>query len=357
MRRSSLRGLRATRLISAILLASFVIGAAGTAQGASKDVTFKHKVPYVDDGNPHHVMDVYIPPGDGPFPGVVVIHGGGWKSGSVAKFAQEARYLAEHGFVAFAITYRLAPEFHYPAQVEDVQASVRYIRSHASDFKVNPKEIGALGGSAGAHLAAMLGTVGEGSGDRGSRVNVVVSWSAPFDLTIAAQRGAIAHPESKNRPVELFLGCSLEQCPDTYQEASPINHVDPTDAPMFIANATLDETSIAGAQEMNDRLQKAGIPTKLAIPQCRCHSDAYEFMTAPELGGKTVFDASIDFLNQWKDGHAAPPPPTTGSPSPTETTTPPPGTSAFGRLWPLAVIGLVVIAALILGLAARRRRL
>ena len=353
MRPSFLRTLRAARLIPMILLLSLVVGVGGTALGQSRNVTFKHKVPYVDDGDPHHVMDVYIPPGDGPFPGVVVIHGGGWKSGSVAKFKQEARYLAEHGFVAFAVTYRLAPEFTYPAQVEDVQAAVRYIRSHAADFNVNPKQLGALGGSAGAHLAALLGTVGEGPGDRDSRVNVVVAWSAPFDLTIAAQRGAIGHPESRRRPVDLFIGCSLDQCPEKYQEASPINHVDPTDAPMFIANATFDETSPAGAQEMDDRLQEAGIPTKLAIPQCRCHSDKYEFMTAPELGGQTVFDASIDFLNEWKEGHRV----SSTSPPPTTPTSPPPEGSPSSRLWPLGVIALVIIAAGILGLAARRRRL
>jgi hypothetical protein len=179
----------------------------------------------------------------------------------------------------------------------------------------------------------------------------VVAWSAPFDLAVAAQRGEIGHPNSRNRPVEQFLGCSLEQCPDSYQDASPVNHIDPTDAPMFIANATFDETSLPAAQEMNDRLQQAGVPTELAVPQCRCHSDKYEFMTAPDLDGKTVFDASIEFLDKYIGGREVSPPPTG-----TGTTTPPPPPGKPAKLWPLAVIALVIIAAVILGLSARRRR-
>jgi acetyl esterase len=352
---------RSHRWLSGVLTAAALSIVAATAVTAlpetpparAADVTVMRKIPYVEGGSTNHqIMDVYIPSGDPPFPGVVVIHGGGWKSGSVAKFAQEAQFLANKGFVAFAVTYRLAPQFTYPDQVEDVQSAVKYIRAHHSEFKVDPKWLGALGGSAGAHLAAMLGDVGHGATDTGSRVNVVVAWSAPFDLTIAARRGEIGHPQSRHRPVELFLGCSLEACPDRYQEASPINHVDGSDPPMFIANATLDETSLPGAEAMNQALQQAGVPSKLVVVPCRCHSDKYELLKPPELGGETVFDASVDWLKQHIKGQRQSSEPPTPPPSPQSPLPPKKGNGALLAL----IVAIAAVAAITLGLALARRR-
>jgi acetyl esterase/lipase len=92
----------------------------------------------------------------------MVIYGGGWVLGNKALSAPLARQLAQQGFVAFAMNYRLAPLHPFPAAVDDVQASVAWVRDHAFDFGLDPARVGAIGGSAGGHLSAMLATLGEG---------------------------------------------------------------------------------------------------------------------------------------------------------------------------------------------------
>ncbi|HJP66942.1 MAG TPA: alpha/beta hydrolase [Actinomycetota bacterium] len=350
----SARRRRAFRRLVLLLCAIGMI--AGTvavpAQGAGIDI--KRNVAYVDDGNPHHVMDVYIPSGKGPFEGVVVIHGGDWAQGNPRKMAHEATVLAQNGFVAFSVTYRLAPEFTFPAQLEDMQNAVKFIRAHASEFKVKPKQIGALGGSAGGQLAAMLAVSGTGPGDTGGRVNVAVSWSGPLDFT--SLRVIIGQRRNRGgQGIARYLGCEIDQCPDTYKVASPIHNVDPTDAPMFIGNSTEEKVSLPNAQSMADTLTEDDVPVELCVVDGKFHSVAMEDQPCQGQGDETVFDASMAFLKKWRNGNpnaAAIP----TSPGHTDTVPPPdepPGTN----LALLVVIILVVLIALgTLGSALLRRR-
>ena len=85
-----------------------------------------------------YAADVYRPHGAGPFPGMLVVHGGAWRMGARADFATIAQGLAEHGYTAVAIDYRLAPTYKFPAQIYDCQAAVRWMRSHASELKIDP---------------------------------------------------------------------------------------------------------------------------------------------------------------------------------------------------------------------------
>jgi acetyl esterase/lipase len=327
-----------------------VAGPAGDAR--AQQISVQRKVPYVEGGTRHQVMDVYIPDGDGPFPGVVVIHGGGWQSGNTGKFKPEALFLAQRGFVAFSVTYRKAPEFTFPAQVEDVQAAVRFIRDHADEFKVRAEQLGALGGSAGGQLAAMLGVRGEGPTNRDSRVNVVVSWSGPMNFT-QAPSGQVAPQIPRRRgPLQTYLGCSPLVCPETYVDASPVTHVDPTDAPMLLANSANEQaTALSHAEDMAAALQEAEVPVELIVLEGQLHSKAYANEPAPGHGGQTVFEASADFMREWIDGRGqTEPPPTT---SPPRAGPPPSG----GRL-PLLVIiaAIVALAALAIALPLLRRR-
>ncbi len=103
--------------------------------------------------------DVYMPHGSGPFPGMLVVHGGAWRIGSRAQLASAAAKFAEDGYTAVTISYRLAPQSIFPAQIYDCQAAVRWMRTHASEFKIDPQRIGGFGYSAGGHLVALLGTL------------------------------------------------------------------------------------------------------------------------------------------------------------------------------------------------------
>ncbi len=127
---------------------------------------------------------------EGPFPVIVYLHGGGWTSGNVSQFARQATHMAAKGFVGATIEYRLVPDFRFPAPVEDTKAAVRWLRANATTYRIDTDRIGVAGGSAGGHLAAMLGTiphVAEFEGDGGNpgssnRVQAVAAFNGPMTL-------------------------------------------------------------------------------------------------------------------------------------------------------------------------------
>jgi acetyl esterase/lipase len=340
------------RLAVASATAILLILLAPPPDGAAQPEVLRG-VEYVPGGSSQQIMDVYIPEGDGPFPGVVVIHGGGWTSGDTTNLAEESKLLAEEGFVAFAVDYRKAPAFTFPAQVEDMEATVRFIREHAEEFKVNPRHLGALGGSAGGQLAALLGVEGEGPTDEGSRVNVVVSWSGPMDFTEPpAARAASGQDRGVGRgPVRRYIGCTPLICPQTYVEASPVTHVDPTDAPMFLANGTAESVALSQAQSMFDALQEADVPAELVAIQGRFHSVAYESKKPASLDGQTVFGASIAWLDEYIDR-----PPAMETPPGPPTVAAPPTEPEGDRFLLFAAIGAIVVVTVIALAAPRMRR-
>src|SRR6266536_2716994 len=192
----------AVGIAAAAALAAVVQSApAGAAQGG---VTVKNDVTYRTVDGEQLGLDVYQPAKKGKNrPAVVVVHGGGWTQGDKSLFAQQANQLAERGFVAFSVNYRLAPAHPYPAAVDDVEAAVAWVRKHAREYGVDPTRIGALGGSAGGHLVGLLGTDGEGSLKTGHRVAAVVSWSGPMDFVSLAPAAAT----NAGRSVSTFVGC------------------------------------------------------------------------------------------------------------------------------------------------------
>jgi acetyl esterase len=206
-------------------------------------------------------LDAFVPEGGGLRPGVMVIFGGGWVLGNKALSGPIARMLAAQGYVAFAMNYRLAPAHPYPAAVDDVQASIEWVRAHASEFGLDPARIGALGGSAGGHLAGLVGTLGEGPLDRGARITAAVSWAGPMDVD--PDRFG---PDSQIY-LHAFLGCPGRPCDDaTVAAASPISHVDPSDAPILLANGQEDVLVPADqALRMSAALEGAGVRHELLL--------------------------------------------------------------------------------------------
>ena len=232
-------------------------------------------------------LDVYQPAKKGKNrPAVVVVHGGGWTQGDKALFAQQSDQLAQRGFVAFSVNYRLAPAHPFPAAVEDVEAAVAWVRKHARDYGVDPKRIGALGGSAGGHLVGMLATDGEGSLRAGHRVAAVVSWSGPMDLVALGPAAATDAGSS----IRNFLGCLPDACPDTYTAASPVTHVDKTDSPMLIVNSTNELVPKPQADAMKAALDKAGVANQEIIVPGTAHSRAYS---------DQVWNQTVTFLENY----------------------------------------------------------
>src|SRR5262249_33053417 len=126
-----------------------------------------------------------------PRPGVLLIHGGGWQDGDKELYSAICQVLAQHGFVAATMNYRLAPAHTWPAQLVDAQLAVRWLRHSARDLMLDPTRLCAFGDSAGAHLSLFLGSLrtihpGDEAGryvDQSPQVSCVVDAFGPVDLT------------------------------------------------------------------------------------------------------------------------------------------------------------------------------
>ena len=237
------------------------------------------------------LLDACIPPGDRggatprprPRPGIVLIHGGSWTRGDKADVAYRAvcQWLATAGYPTFAVDYRLAPQFVFPAALDDVRTAVEWLRApkQVTRFDLDPDRIGAFGGSAGGNLAALLGTTGSGSLSSGSRVAAVAELSGPVDLTGVDARDNFI-------PVQLaFLGCATEtECPGA-RRASPLFAVSDDDPPFFVGNSTDELIPVAQSRRFVAALRAAGVPTTFVEATGRLHSIA---MLNPELKAKII---------------------------------------------------------------------
>ncbi len=284
---------RALGWMASVLVATVLV--APVPSLAQTGVRVVSDINYATHGGIPLLLDAYLPPGQGPFPAVVVIPGGRWVYIDKTKHSDVPTYLAEHGIAAFSITYRSALEFPYPAAIQDVASAVRWVRSHAADYQVDPTDIGAVGDSAGGHLAALVATMGSGPLDTGARVDVVASFSGLFDLPPLAHSSV----DDLRTPVRQFLGCSAtESCTDVARRASPITYVDPSDPPMILVNGTADLIPADQPESMSEALDAAGIDNQVFFPQGG-HGAGYG-------GGNKVLDQVIPYLQAWIAGRPAP---------------------------------------------------
>src|SRR5688572_11393186 len=134
--------------------------AAPQRQAPPKGFVAEYDVKYVPDGDAAQTLDVYFPesPAEKPLPLLVWIHGGGWSGGSKTQMP----YLSQlaRGYVLASIEYRFSQKAKFPAQIQDCQAAIRFLRANAKKYNIDADRIGVGGGSAGGHLAALLGTSG-----------------------------------------------------------------------------------------------------------------------------------------------------------------------------------------------------
>jgi len=194
---------------------------------ASPHVRVVPDLVYARYGERSLFLDLYLPmnPEKRPFPGVIVVRGGGWMVNDRKRFAHIASALAERGLAAASIEYRSADEAAFPGAVQDVKAAVRWMRANSQTYRIDPEAIGTLGGSSGAHMALLAGlTAGvsefEGKGgtpDISSSIQGVVAMATPADL--------LALSPDNQETVAKFLHATAGEDRSKWQWASPINHV------------------------------------------------------------------------------------------------------------------------------------
>jgi acetyl esterase/lipase len=200
-------------------------------------------------------------------PAIVVIHGGGWRHGDRALHDDLTWRFARNGYVSCTVGYRFCPKHRFPAQVEDVKCAVRFLRANAEKFRIDPDRIGAVGFSAGAHLAMMLGTMDPADGLDGSggspgfpsKAQAVVAFFGPTDFELPA-------PDAVRPLLEDLLGGPIAEKREAYRQASPVTYVSRGDAAMLLFQGTNDPlVTHAHATRMADAMQAAGVPGRVEL--------------------------------------------------------------------------------------------
>jgi acetyl esterase len=337
--------------------AAITIGSQGAASGAPGGVHITQNIEYAHPDGVSLRLDAFVPGGAGPFPGLIALHGGGWVVGDKTEWDNNCRGLALQGFACFSVDYRLAPDHPYPAAVQDALAAVGWLRGHADEYHVDPTRLGAIGSSAGAHLAAMIGYTGKGSTDTGTRVRVVVLWSPVTDIpTLLASRPNVNESFTN---VHDFMGCDLTMCAAREKEASPVTYVDSTDPPTMIANSTDEQIPLSQANELSGRLKDADVPQELHVVEGNNHGARLKNQFPQDGAGQTVWGLSVAFLQKWIDAGSSGGSPSSSRPVPTATFEAEPAAKSGDATLFMIVAGVGV--AVVLGLVGvpllRRRRL
>lgn len=241
---------------------------ASAAPVVPDSVVWEPGIEYSNPDDQHLQLNMARPKtGDGPFPVVLCIHGGGFRAGKRESYDGLCVKLAERGFVAVTMTYRLAPKYQFPAAVHDTKAAVRWLKANATKLKIDPKKIGVTGGSAGGHLAQFLGLTAdvpmfEGTGgnlDQSSRVTCVVNVYGPSDFTKSYGKSVDAH-----EVLPLWFGGNLETHRTLHIQASPLYWVTPNAAPTLCIHGTEDKyVAHEQAVWLVDKLKASAVEAEL----------------------------------------------------------------------------------------------
>lgn len=222
-------------------------------------------------------MDIRYPRStDGRWPVAMYVHGGGWTGGDKkgGAGAEDISGLQKAGFLVVSVNYRLAPEYKFPAMIEDVKCAVRFLRARAAEYNLDPDHIGAWGSSAGGHLVALLGLADESAGwdvgeylEYSSRVQAVVDMFGPADLTVPFSGGY------DNLKDTVFGGFDAAL-------ASPVTYATPGDPPFLILHGDKDElVPITQSETLLARLQAERHPAIRRWRQCP------DFLGSPQISG------------------------------------------------------------------------
>lgn len=257
------------RLLSALLIpASFFLSGAFDLLPAQPRPAVQDMEYARPDDSTALLLDIYLPEGVArPYPVIVWIHGGGWRSGG--KGPGRWTFMLGREYAIVSITYRLTDRAIFPAQIHDCKGAIRWIRAHAGEYGFDPQRIGVFGSSAGGHLVSLLGTSGGvaelegvvgGNPEHSSSVQAVADWYGPSNLlTIADYPSSLDHGAT-NSPEGLLLGGAIDENADKAWAASPIAYVSPDDPPFLIQHGTEDRSvPFHQSVELDSALYEAGV--------------------------------------------------------------------------------------------------
>lgn len=258
------------------------------------------------------VVDIYMPKkAAGPKPLVLYIHGGGWvaghtrHSGALSNFPAVLAKLSSEGFVVASLEYRLSGEAPFPAQLQDARAAIRFLKSNAAKYGIDPTQVGVWGGSAGGHLSALAAySCGDTSLDpapalAGSEcVQSAVIWYGVFDFaTMLSRQQAGSGPAT---PENQLLRCVPADCPaDRVAAVSPISYIDANDPPTLLIHGEKDAVvDVSQSRTAEERLKSVGAAVESIYIPGVDHS--FVGATAAETRAATLkaTNATFDFFHK-----------------------------------------------------------
>lgn len=250
------------------------------ALGAAGGVRTEKDVAYIANGDAAQKLDLYLPDPapEKPLPLLVWIHGGGWRGGSKSgcRFAG----LVSKGYVVASVEYRFSQKAVFPAQIQDCQAAIRWLRANAKMYGIDPERVGVGGDSAGGHLVSLLGTSGGtksfpmigGNEDQSDRVQAVCDFYGPTDFNSVMKQAADDEKNVKNifkwntpgDPYSGLIGVDLGSDKAKGDAVSPVHYISKDDPPFLILHGTKDAlVPYAQGTELAAALKEQGVSVLL----------------------------------------------------------------------------------------------
>lgn len=225
---------------------------------------------YVEGGHERHKLDLYLPEAtetEASLPLVIWVHGGGWQNGSKDGCPPLRSGYLERGYAVASLNYRLSGHAVFPAQIEDCKAAIRWLRTHAKEYHLDPRRFGVWGSSAGGHLVALLGTSGEVKAfevganlDQSSRVQAVCDYYGPTDFTVFVTTPGYERHAADSSPEARLIGGAVLENKDKAARVNPISYVSKDAPPFLIVHGDKDPTvPINQSQLLFESLRKTGV--------------------------------------------------------------------------------------------------
>ena len=266
---------------------------------AYRDVTYQ-TIP----GYRPQIVDIYVPASKGPHPLILYIHGGGWigghtrHSGALADFPTVLASLASEGFAVASLEYRLSGEARFPAQLQDSNAALRFLRSKAGDYGIDPTRVGVWGGSAGGHLAALTAvtcrdTALDPAAAGDGCVQAAVTWYGVYDF-----RGMTATPDG-NAAGGKLLGCDATCPADKIAAVSPVTYINAKDPPFLLIHGEEDKVVPVAQSRLGEAaLRKAGVKVESIYIPAVDHSFIGKTPQDTRAATLKATNATFDFFHK-----------------------------------------------------------
>ncbi len=214
-------------------------------------------------------LDIVRPVGDGPFPLIIWLHGGGYQAGDRQDFMDTILSLAKRGYAGASIDYRLAPKYKWPAQLDDARTALAFLRDKAKEYRIDPDQVGVAGGSAGGHLALMLGLAPRDGKRAGIRAVVNIFGPSDFRTLTPTDLGNEILRQVLGRDINgVFLDLlgTSDRKAKIMTEASPITYVTKDNPPVLTLHGTEDPLCpLSQSKALHEALRKAGVTEKLLV--------------------------------------------------------------------------------------------